>query len=389
MRAQVLDTDFNVVTGGTFYDTGRMDGLLVPGVSEDSERWNNALMGNRRSGVIQNYIVDGSVDADASRGTRRTMNLSLMNPDAEFTPRSDWGGLFYVNRLIRIERGVLLNGEEELVPVGTFMIDTADVVVERNMSIVVLTGSDLWKMVNKAKFGTPVRWPAGTDVQYIIKSMAEYAGVRRFVIDPLSHRSAQTRQIQAAVNYERDAVIGDEILKLATAWGLDVYFDPLGRMVSQDLRLDGPTVWTYQPGEDTSLLTVKASYKDEQLYNHIVVAGTADTENPVYRTATDRDPQSPTYYLRIGKRTLFYESTFIATEDQANDVAWKLLAQNTKMAEDIELQTICNPAFECNDVIEIREPTFSKINSRQLIQSFSVPLSASRQTIRLHRMVTV
>lgn len=389
VKAQVLDTNFNVVVGGTFYDTGRTDGLLVPGIAEDDPRWDSALMGNRRAGFIQNYIVDGSVDVDIARGTRRTMNLSLMNPEAEFTPKSDWGGFFYVNRMVRLWRGILLNGEEELVPIGTFMIDTADVVAERNMSLVVLTGSDLFKMVNKAKFGTPKKWAAGTPIQTVIKEMAQIAGVTRFVIDPLSERTTQRKEIQAAINFERGSIIGDELLSFATAWGLEVFFDQLGRFVSQEIRPIRSPVWDYRPGEDTSLLTAKASYKDELLYNHVIVTGTADEENPVYASAQDNDPSSPTYVGKIGKRTYMYESKFIATVAQAQDTANKLLAQNTKVTEDIELQAICNPAFEGNDVIGVFEPTFTKLNNRLRLQSFTVPLSSSRQTIRLRRMVTV
>lgn len=389
VKAQVLDTSFNVVVGGTFYDTGRTDGLLVPGISEDDPRWNPAIMGNQRAGIIQSYIVDGAVDVDIARGTRRTMNLSVMNPDAEFTPRSDWGGLFYVNRLVRLWRGVVINGEEELVPIGTFMIDASDVIAERNMSLVVLTGSDLWKMVNKTKFGSPVHWDADTPIQTVVKEMAAMAGVSRFVIDPLSSRTAQTREIQAALNFERGAIIGDELLSLATAWGLDIYFDQMGRMVSEEARLNRSTIWEYRPGEDTSLLTVKASYKDELLYNHVIVTGTADEQNPVYASAVDDDPASPTYFGRIGKRTYMYESKYIATVAQAQDVADKLLAQHTKVTEDIELQAICNPAFEGNDVITVVESDFTKLNHRLRIQSFSVPLSSSRQMIRLRRYVTV
>jgi len=363
VKAQVLDTNFNVVKGGTFYDTGR-------------------------TGEIQNYIVDGAVDADASRGTRRVLNLSLMNPNAEFTPNSNWGGLFYVDRLIRVWRGVLhASGEEELIPLGTFLIDSADVIAERNMSMVVLTGSDLWKKVNKAKFATATKWASGTPVQTVVKEMAELAGVTQFVIDDLSHRTTQTKTLQADLNYERGEVIGDELLSLGTAWGLDIYFDPLGRMVSEEHRLDRAAVWTYAPGDDSSLLTVKAAYKDELLYNHVLVAGTADEENPVFAEAKDSDPSSPTSVDKIGKRTYMYESSYIATVAQAQTTANKLLAENVKMSEDIELQTVCNPAYECSDVLLIREGEFTKIDRSLRIGSFTVPLSSSRQTIRLHRMV--
>lgn len=365
VRAQVLDTDFRVVEGGEFYDTG-----------------------NERR--IQAYIVDGQVDADSTRPTRRTMNLSLLNPEAEFTPDSSWGGLFYVNRLIRVWRGVRFSdGTEEYAPIGTFMIDTTDVVAERNMSIVAITGSDMWKMMSKAQFGRPRKWAEGTPIQTVIKEMAEICGVSRFNLDDLSHRSTQERQIQKDLNFERGAVIGDEIAKLGTDWGLDVYFDQMGRLVSEDTRLKEAAVWEFKPGEDSSLLVVKASYKDESLYNHVVVTGTADEQNPVFGIASDTDATSPTSIDRIGRRTFMYESKYIATEAQAQDVAEKLLAKHRRVAEDIELQAVCNPAWEGGDVVRVTERDFIKVDRRYRIQSFSVPLSSSRQTIRLHRMVTL
>lgn len=389
VKAQVLDTDFNVVVGGEFYDTGR-EGLVIPGISEDDPRWNPALMGNRRSGVVQNYIVDGQVDVDSARLTRRTMNIALMNPNAEFTPQSDWGGLFYVNRLVRLWRGVIIDGYEEYVPIGTFMLDTVDVVAERNMSIVTMAGSDLWKKLSKAKFGSAHGYAAGTLVQDVIKDMVDRSGVTRMVIDPLSHRSSNTKTLQADLNYEYDQIIGDELAKLATAWGLDVYFDPMGRFVSQEMRLERATVWTYEPGDGSSLLTVKSTYKDELLYNHVVVIGTGHPSgNPRIRGVQDLDPSSPTSVDRIGRRTYTYESTLITDFDQALDTARKLLAQHTKVVEEAELQTICNPAFEASDVISIKEPSFTMLNAQMGIKSFSIPLSSSRQTIRLTRQVVI
>lgn len=365
VKAQVLDTDFNVVAGGEFYDTG-------------SERH------------IQRYIVDGQVDADTTRPARRTLTMSLLNPDAEFTPDSEWGGLFYVNRLIRLWRGVRFkDGSEEFAPIGTFMIDTADVIAERNMSIVAITGSDLWKMMAKAQFGRPRKWTEGTEVQTVIKEMAELCGVSRFNFDDLSHRGVQQREIQADISFERGAIVGDEILKLANDWGLDVYFDQMGRLVSQDIRLTESAVWEFKPAQDSSLLTVKASYKDELLYNHVVVTGTKDEGNPVFGYASDTDPTSPTSIDRIGRRTFMYESKYIATTEQAEDVADKLLAKHRIVAEDIELQAVCNPAWEGNDVIRVTEQTFIKVDRRFRIRSFAIPLASSRQTIRLGRKVTL
>jgi hypothetical protein len=134
------------------------------------------------SGVKSNdatkTMTDGSVDVDVTRLTRRTFNASVLNPDSIWSPRSDWGGLFYVNRLIRLYRGIDFGSATEMVPVGTFMIDNADVAVERNMSMVVLSGSDLWKKLSKSMFPKAKTWAAGTSINTVIDAIADAAGIQ-------------------------------------------------------------------------------------------------------------------------------------------------------------------------------------------------------------------
>src|SRR5688500_12731481 len=105
VKCEVLDTDFNPI-------------LVISGGGPDKA------------------IIDGTVDLDVSRGTRRTLTMSFLNEDAEFSPTSEWGGLLYVNRLIRLHRGLVVSqqGDVEYVPIGTFMVDKTETLVERGMS---------------------------------------------------------------------------------------------------------------------------------------------------------------------------------------------------------------------------------------------------------------
>jgi hypothetical protein len=366
IRAQVLDTDYNVVEGGEFYSTG-------------TERY------------IQNYIVDGTVDVDGSRGTRRTFTLQLLNPDAEFSPGSDWAGLFYVNRLIRIWRGVDYGSSEEWVPLGTFFIDSADIVVERNMSMVPLAGSDGWKKLVKAQFGTAISYPAGTDINDVFYDMANRAGVTRMVFDDLNDRDADGSTLNVKLSYERGDFIGDELLKLAKSYGLDIYFDPMGRLVTQDFLESGDkaTVWEYRPGETNNLLGMRVAYKDDDVYNHILVVGTGAKDAVVTDNLFDRDPLSPTNIDAIGRRTFVYETDKISTVRACSLAAKRLFTEKVSVSEDVTLDAICNPAFEANDVVAVVEGEFTNINTRYRIRSFTVPLASSRQAIKLHRDINV
>jgi hypothetical protein len=360
---QVLDTDFNVVK--EFTDAGTVDSPT-------------------------NYLVDGSVDLDINRGTRRTFTANLLNPTGEFSPDSEWAGVFYVNRMVRLYRGIDYGDAQELVPIGTFLIDHADTVVERNMSMVVLSGSDLWKKMAKSIFARPKSWDAGTQLVTVIKEIADAAGVTRFVDDLRDDRPANARDLNKKFSVEQGDNRGEAIQRLAKAYGLDVYFDPLGRLVIADYRSpeDTQTVWTFDPDQNRMMLSVRATYKDDNLYNSVLVIGTGG-KDPVIATKKDTDPTSVTNIDRIGERVLKYETDDISTQDAANESARTLFYKNILLTEDIALDAICNPALDGNDVIAVREGEFAKLNGRYRVRGLTVPLASTRQTLRLLRNINL
>lgn len=152
---------------------------------------------------------------------------------------------------IRTDRvSVIVPTEDvELVPIGTFYIDNADVVVERNMSVVVLSGTDLWKKFNKAQFTVPRVWAAGTTINQVITDMATAAGVdfSRITLDPLTSRATNEKTLNNKLKAEIGDSYNDVLSKVIDSFGLDVYFDPLGTLVSQDMRnpIDQEVVFRY------------------------------------------------------------------------------------------------------------------------------------------------
>ena len=372
----VLDTDFNTVA--EFHDIGD------------------------HSASAADTIIDGNVDVDVTRLTRRTFTANLLNDDAVWTPGSDWSGTFYVNRLVRFYRGIDYGGghefatehgahssSEEMAPIGTFMIDHADVAVERNMSIVVLTGSDLWKKFSKSGFPAAKSWPVGTAINTIIAYIAGEAGVTQLNLDPLSSRVTADTQTAKTFAVEQGDNRGEAISRLCVDAGIDVYFDTLGRFTTQDFKTpgDAAVVYTYDPDDNNNLLTIKASYTDENLYNSVLVVGTQDKDNLIWARVRDTDPLSVTSVARIGERLFVHESDSIGTQAVADAVATRLFYQKVLINEDITLEVICNPAYEGNDVIRVKEQDFSKLDRDYRIQAFTVPMSTSKQTIRLLREI--
>lgn len=362
VRMDVLDTDFNIVS--QFHDIGYGD-------------------------EAADILVDGNVDIDVTRLTRRTFTANVLNPDGIWSPGSDWGGTFYVNRIIRLWRGIDFGSSAELVPIGTFLIDSADVEVERSMSIVTLGGSDLWKKFGKSKFPKAKSWADGTSINTIISYIADQAGVTRLNLDPLSGRASGDRNIGNKFSVEQGDNRGEMLAKLCADNGIDIYFDPLGQLTTQDFRTPGDqaVVYTYDPDDNNNLLTVKASFTDDNLYNAVLVVGTGDKDNVVWSRVRDTDPTSVTSVDRIGERVFLYETDTIKSQAVADATAERLFYQHVLVNEDITLETICNPAYEGNDVIRVRETEFSGLNGTFRLKALTVPMSTSRQTIRLLREI--
>lgn len=349
-------------------------------------------------GGLDKGLVDGTVDVDVTRGTRRTLVLSLLNENGEFSPTSDWGGLFYVDRLVRVFRGLVVGGSPEsptveYVPVGTFLVDKSETLVERQMSTVVLAGSDLWKKFSKSQFVKQRTFDKGRSINGIIRDLADEAGVTKLNLDPLDGRTSNSKDLQTRVNFEKGETRGDALKKICEDHGIDVYFDPLGRLVTEDVKdpESQAVVWKFGYADDApkAAYYIRSLTDDDRLYNHVHVTGTGDEEHTYYANKKDTDPRSPTNIDRIGDRVLRFESGVLASQEAVDKAANRMFHRNSLISHTIALETICMPAFEGNDVVKVIEPHYVNVSARFTLSNFNIPLLTSKQKITMKRVINV
>jgi hypothetical protein len=335
-------------------------------------------------------IDDGSVTVDVSRGTRRTFQLRMSNKGGVYSPKTS-EDLFSFGRLVRIYRGLSYfnaagSRVDEYILLGTFMVDRPEVFVDANMSVLTVDGSDLWKKIATGGFAAGFSFAAGTHVNTIIAKVAEVSGiaVSQTALDPLSSRTSAGRITATTVAWEPGDNRSQFLMDMATQWGLQVYFDANGILVSKEmpnLNIATP-VWSFQPGEDSIMLGVTKIQNDLKLINHVVVCGesTGGVPSNVRYEIEDTDPNSPTSTSLIGNRVMVYAAPQITTNEQAQSVAIKLYIENALIEEEIKLPLVCLPHLEGNDVIEVIEP-ISRTADKYLCSRFDVPLRDSRMTI--------
>lgn len=368
-KVEMLDTDFKPVEGKTLFSANNTN-------------------------EITNFISDGNIDVDTTRGTRRTAELTLLNPSSEFTPATagfdatgPWTGEVYLNRIVRIHRGLYVVDNPEYVCVGTFMIDNAEVISERNMSLVVITLSDLWKKLSKSYTLRPQNYPVGTAYVDILLDLLAVTGADEPlapIIDNLSGRSSEEKTISEKLTVEEGTSRGDKMKELAEGWDIDVYFDPYGRFILQDRKdaKDKIEVWQFYSSADRDgmLTSLRRAFTDDNLYNHVIVVGGGDT--PVRVERIDTDPRSNTNVNLIGDRVLLIKDDKVTSTEKANKALDKAWANRFQIAETITAETICNPALEGDDVIRITERDFAKVDATYRLAQFTVPLVTTKQTLQ-------
>lgn len=108
--------------------------------------------------------------------------------------------------------------------------------------------------------------------------------------------------------------------------------------------------------------------------NGAIVRGNAPwLLSPVIGVAWDDDSGSPTYYKgKFGRRAQTFDDSTVGDETQANAVARQKLAKILGVSEQVDFQTLPNPAHEPGDVIKVVF-SGSKVDALVVLQSFTLP----------------
>lgn len=326
-------------------------------------------------------VTGGSVSTDRAR--RRTVTLELVDETGEWAPAVASDALF-PNRLVRLERGIMVGDAPELVSLGVFLVDRPTTTVGPAGATIRISGQDRLKLALRSAFTVPARYEEGVAVADVVRSVAQAAGMG----DTLYRLDDGGAALGADRTYEVGYPRLDAIRGLATDFALDLYVDADGYLVlepaSTAATLPDPS-WTFAAGDEALMLGVTKDLSDDRLYNHTLVSGEAADLPPVRGEARDLNPASPAYNPPdgtgpIGDRLYTYVSAMIRSEEQAQAVADALLLDVALVEEAITLPAITHPALEAGDVVAIAEST-ARIADDYLIETLTIPLGTAEMTM--------
>jgi hypothetical protein len=325
-----------------------------------------------RAGVLlasDLQITGGSVTVDAKSAIRRRCSFQVIDPTGVLIPSSSTSTLAPYGNEAVLHRGY----GSELLPLGTFRIESADV-VDDGAQIVSVTGFDRASTIAEARLETPYVVAEGVNYATAIRDLiaSRYAG--------LSYTFATTTRVTPSLVFGEGSDPWQAAQQMASNLGMEVFFGVDGGCVlrPEPTGVGEPVTWTYTDDSQSTIIMVSNQLRAKPSYNGAIVSGeNTDLPVPVRAEAFDLDPASPTYYYGpYGRRPIFFKSQFVTSQAQAQDAANGLLQKELGGTEQLELSIIPHPAHEAGDLIRAVKTTVS-VDDFCLIQALEVPLAVS------------
>jgi hypothetical protein len=342
--------------------------------------------GGRRKTVVDVYyngqlvkadlpVESGSIRVDRNAGVRRSGSITV--PDKSLIPVFLNDVLSPYGTEIKIRQGIVYpNGEEELVPLGVFVLDTTSW-DESEGPIPSIEFYDRSIILERAQIGNVWDFSGFTAQKAILKIIVnlfpEY-------FDELSFEDGLNNyRIPGGTAYDSGNTwtIAQEI---ARGMGGEIYFDLDGLPVVKKLphfdrsTLDAEAVWTFDVGEDGVLQTADRSITREGTYNRIFVKGRAN-ENGHFPRADVRnnDADSP---LRVNGpfrgQGFTIQDDKLTTTAQCSRVGLQKLAELCRLSRTLSFTAIPNPAIQEGDIVLLKYLDGS--TELGLIESMTIPL---------------
>lgn len=252
----------------------------------------------------------------------------------------------------------------EMVPMGIFVIADGSG-SEANGNVTTINFHDRAKLIEHADAVIPKDWggeSAFLALQTIIEDVTPFIdGQMQWSLSISNELSDIILPSGTTFDTGRMGFID----KVAQALGAEVYFARDGNaycvpVPGIDLSIfDTDADWIIDAGEDGVLIDVTRKITRENVYNGVVVTGSADGENPQpFGFASDDNPSSRTYYGGpFGKQVKRVDNSNLTTEEDCINAAIAELRNSTGLQRSVDFETYGNPAMDPGDIVLIRTGT--------------------------------
>ena len=378
---------------GEFKKLARLDFLQPDGSLAFS------IDNNQRNTRSSAFIQDGSISVNLQNGMRRQANITLSNLDGayDYNVNKVWFG-----QQIRLMEGLILpDGSDFYLPQGVFYVKDPEEAFLPGQRMARYNLVDKWAYLDGTLFGNLEGWALiemGDDIfnaisQLLLRDRGNgqpidnvppifttyYNG--KTVTLPSGQTAPWTNTPYTARFDNRSNTIATlllELNKMLVGW---IGYDQTGHLrvdaaYEDILDADKPVQWSFSP-EAVNFLGATYSVKNSEMFNDIIVNGTALDENHVPSgRAVNQDPSSDTNIDLLGLRTKVFEETYYYADEQCQELAEWYLKQNSVLKKSVTIQSSQLFHLVENELVTItRTDKPGNPVERHLVMGFTRPIA--------------
>lgn len=324
-------------------------------------------------------VTAGAVTVDEGSVARRRCTLTVVATGDVVPPSEPTDVLAPYGNEIQVRAGIVLaDGSTELIPVGRFRIDQAEVIDTDAALTIAIAGVDRAAAVEAERFDAPWVVAASTNVADELVRIVQrtYPTVETAI----SGATGKATPAEPVVLAEATAPWSEGVARIARDFGLEALFDGLGRFVVRPTTdVSGSAEFDYVEG-DGCTVTGARNKLDAASYNMVIVeTSPTDGTVPLRGTAVDDDPASPTFYGgSFGKRPRWLKSPVLTTQSDVDAAAVTLLASELGGTELLSFSAVTDYARDAGDVVRFTRGRMG-INDNVVISSLQLPLDPTSE----------
>lgn len=319
---------------------------------------------------IRLMVSSGTMQMNGNDSIRRSLDCIAWSDEADIIPRSEDSIVHILGNQVFLESGWMVNGAPELVPCGVFVLRDIQVSRGANFVEVSINGLDRACKVQR-ETSRPVAIRPSSPLPVAVEDLvtSQYPEAKFNFPDEGT--------VFPPLLYETRADIWSEAIELVRSAGLTLFFDTIGQCSISGPFMDLNSTYDMDYFTTFPVSEPKRGLSADNLYNGVVVLGTNSGGATVSGSAYITDPRSE-YRIDgpMGRVPKIIESEKVTTPVQANTMARAELRKMVALAEQLEMDVVCNPALDYGSIVRAEDPD-SGIAGNWYILSYGMPLAST------------
>lgn len=330
-------------------------------------------------------LASGTLSIQYQSGQRRSMNVSLVNKDAKWTPKPV-SGLIWVGSKFRFDTGLVIGDTLYWKQQGVFLLKDPSMARESSNQTISLSLCDKFGLLDGSVYGTTslkTIVPVGVPMEQAFNTLmvSDKGNGVPYDFKPIifnsQHKNTNTYY---TIKQEPGNHIGDILIDMGNTISSDVYYDEYGNMnvksnINEFLSSNFPVVYRFNEG-DRDILSANISYNTSQVRNKVVVKGAIVNGYQFSAVAENRNLKSDYCIQYNGEIPETVEDSKLYSDELCMERAMYDLVNYTRGTKTLNMSCTYLPMLDVNQSVIVNYPSLGLDHENYVIDSVSMTVGS-------------